>query len=222
MSHAGTYVLGELADRTGLAAGLSVALASQKQRQRGYERGRVLTQLAVAIADGATTMSDVAVLRHQPDLFGEVASTPTVWRTLSALDEASLARVAQARSDARRREWEAGLDPGFYVIDVDGTLVASHSDKEGAAPNYKRGFGFYPLVATFDATGETLAAILRPGNTGSGAATDLIHVLDAALAQLPLRRTPGTSSSARTAQVARTPSWSAVWPRAFASSWAIG
>ena len=93
MSHAGTYVLGELADRTGLAAGLSVALASQKQRQRGYERGRVLTQLAVAIADGATTMSDVAVLRHQPDLFGEVVSTPTVWRMLCALDEDGLART---------------------------------------------------------------------------------------------------------------------------------
>lgn len=185
VSHAGAYVLGDLADRTGLAAGLSQALAPLKRHQRGYDRGQVLTQLAVAIADGATTISDIDVLRLQPDLFGEVASAPTVWRLLSALEDESLTRIAAARAEARRRAWAAGLDPGFYVIDVDGSLVTAHSEKEGAAPNYKQGFGFYPLVATLDATGETLAALLRPGNAGSGTASDLIEVLDAALAQLP-------------------------------------
>ena len=78
------------------------------------------------------------------------------------------------------------MDPGFYVIDIDGTLVNSHSDKEEAAPTYKRGFGFYPLLAYLDRTGEPLAALLRPGNAGSGTAADHIAVLDAALAQLPV------------------------------------
>ena len=78
------------------------------------------------------------------------------------------------------------MDPGFYVIDIDGTLVNSHSDKEGAAPNYKHGFGFYPVVAYLDATGEPLAGLLRPGNAGSGTAADHINVLDAALHQLPV------------------------------------
>jgi len=185
-AHVGARVLGDLADRTGLTAALSNALAPLKQRRRGYDRGQVLTQLAVAIADGATTLSDIAVLRHQPDLFGAVASTPTVWRTLAALTAESLTRIAAARAAARRRVWAAGLDPGFYVIDVDGTLVTAHSEKEGAAPTYKHGYGFYPLVATLDATGEPLAALLRPGNAGSGTAADHITVLDAALAQLPV------------------------------------
>ncbi len=94
----GAWMLGELADRSGLTRGLSAALAPLKQRRRGHDRGQVLTQLAVAIADGATTVSDIAVLRHQPDLFGQVASAPTVWRRLTALTGESLTRIAAARA----------------------------------------------------------------------------------------------------------------------------
>lgn len=72
------------------------------------------------------------------------------------------------------------------MIDIDATLVGSHSDKEGAAPTYKRGFGFHPLLAYLDATGEALAGVLRPGNAGSGTAADRVAVLDDALAQLPV------------------------------------
>ena len=66
------------------------------------------------------------------------------------------------------------------MIDFDGTLVNSHSDKEHAAPTYKHGFGFHPLMAYLDATGEALAAMLRPGNAGSSTAADHVEVLDAA------------------------------------------
>jgi hypothetical protein len=72
------------------------------------------------------------------------------------------------------------------VIDIDATLVGSHSEKEGAAPTYKRGFGFHPINAHLDATGEALAGLLRPGNAGSGTAADHITVLDDALALLPI------------------------------------
>ena len=82
------------------------------------------------------------------------------------------------------------MDPGFYVIDIDGTLVTSDSDfKQGAAATYKKGFGFYPMMAYLDATGEPLAGLLRPGNAGSGTATDYIEVLDASLTQLPISPT---------------------------------
>ena len=137
------------------------------------------------IAGGGTTISDLAVLRDQPNLFGEVASTPTAWRTLEAVDGAALARIATARAAAREQVWAAGADPKFYVTDFDATLITSHSDKTGAAPNYKKGFGFHPLLAFLDATGEALAGLLRPGNAGSNTAADHITVLDAALAQLP-------------------------------------
>jgi hypothetical protein len=186
VAHAGSRVLCDLADMVGLTGGLSVAMASTKQRRRGHDRGRVLVDLAVMLADGGEAISDLAVLRDQPDLFGDVASVPTAWRTLEAVDEAALARIGIARAQARGIAWAAGVDPGFYVIDFDGTLLTAHSEKEGAAPTYKRGFGFHPLVAYLDATGEALAVKLRPGNAASNTAADHVEVLDAALVQLPV------------------------------------
>lgn len=185
-SHAGSRILCDLADAFGLTRGLSVAMAATKQRRRGHDRGRVLVDLAVMLADGGEAISDLAALRDQPNLFGEVASLATAWRTLEAVDEAALARIAGARAAAREQAWAAGADPGFYVIDFDGTLVTAHSEKQGAAPTYKRGFGFHPLLAYLDATGEALAGKLRPGNAGSNTAVDHVEVLDAALVQLPV------------------------------------
>ncbi len=186
VAHAGARLLCDLADDLGLSVGLSAAMAPTKRRQRGHDRGRVLVDLAVALADGATAISDLRVLANQPALFGEVASVPTAWRTLESVDAAALERIARARAQARARAWAAGMDPRFYVIDIDGTLVGSHSEKEQAAPTYKHGFGFYPLLAYLDRTGEPLAALLRPGNAGSGTAADHTAVLDLALAQLPV------------------------------------
>ena len=185
-AHVGARLLSDLADAVGLTEGMSVAMAPTKKRQRGHDRGEVLVDLAVMIADGGDAISDLAVLRNQPNLFGEVASTPTAWRALEAVDGAALERIAAARTEARRQVWTAGADPGFYVIDFDGTLVTSHSEKEGAAPNYKKGFGFHPLLAFLDATDEALAGILRPGNAGSNTAADHVELLAMALAQLPV------------------------------------
>ena len=188
-NHAGARLLADLADAVGLTGALSAAMAPTKQRRRGHDRGEVLTDLIVAIADGAETISDLATLRDQPELFGPVASHPTVWRTLAAVDEVVLERIKTARAQARAKAWAAGADPGFYVIDIDATLVGAHSDKEQAAPTWKRGFGFHPLLAYLDATGEALAGVLRAGNAGSGTATDHIDVLGDALAQLPIDAT---------------------------------
>jgi len=186
VSHVGARLLGELADELSLTEQLSAAMAPTKRRRRGHDRGEVLVDLAVALADGATTISDLRVLSDQPELFGEVASVPTAWRTLEAIDEGVLARIAHARAEARKAAWAAGMDPGFYVIDIDATLVNAHSEKEEATATYKRGFGFYPLVAYLDATGEALAGLLRRGNAGSGTVLDHICVLEASLAQLPV------------------------------------
>lgn len=186
VNHAGARLLSDLADETGLRGGLSRVMAATKQRRRGHDRGQVLVDLAVMIADGGDAISDLAVLRNQPDLFGEVASTPTAWRTLEAVDGDALDGIAVARAEARRRVWAAGADPGFYVIDFDGTLITAHSDKEGAAPTYKRGFGHHPLLALLDGTGEALAGILRPGNAASNTTADHVDLLAMALAQLPV------------------------------------
>ena len=81
VSHAGLALLRHLADRTGLAGGLSRALASP--RMLVHDRGRVLADLACAVADGARVISDFRVMGDQRELFGLVASVPTAWRTLS-------------------------------------------------------------------------------------------------------------------------------------------
>jgi hypothetical protein len=186
VAHVGARLLSDLADAVGLTEGLSAAMAPTKRRRRGHDRGQVLVDVAVMIADGGEAISDLAVLRNQPQLFGDVASTPTAWRTLEAVDGAALTRIARARAEARRVVWAAGGDPGFYVIDFDATLITAHSDKQGAAPTYKRGFGHHPLLAYLDATGEALGAILRPGNAGSNTTADHVALLGLALAQLPL------------------------------------
>lgn len=186
VSHVGARLLVDLADALGLSNGLSVAMAPTKIRRRGHDRGQVLVDLAVAIADGARSISDLEVLGNQPELFGDVASVPTAWRTLEAIDDDALARIGAARAEARRAAWEAGADPGYYVIDIDATMVAAHSEKEGAGPTYKGGYGYHPILAYLDGTGEALAGRLRPGNASPGNAADLVAVLDDALHQLPI------------------------------------
>jgi hypothetical protein len=110
VSHAGTVLLAELADRIGLTAALSEATDSLRSRRSGHDPGRVLVDVAVAIADGARTISDVQVLADQQDLHGpvgSVASTPTIWRVLDGVDEQLLGAIRQGRAVARDRAWLA-------------------------------------------------------------------------------------------------------------------
>ena len=186
VNHAGARLLCDLADVVGLTESLGEAMGGTTSRRPIHDRGRMLVDVAVMLADGGVCVSDLAAFGTQPELFGEVASVPTAWRVIQAMQEETLSVIEQARAAARRRAWAAGADPGFYVLDLDATLVGSHSEKEGAAPTYKRGFGFHPLLCYLDGTGEALSGMLRPGNAGSGTATDHITVLDQALSQLPV------------------------------------
>jgi hypothetical protein len=200
VSHAGLVVLRQLADRTGLTGGLSRALASR--RLLVHDRGRVLADLACAIADGAEVISDFRVMGDQQELFGLAASVPTCWRALSEIaggGSRALARITVAVNAARRRAWAAiaarhGAIPGLQVADktlegvtctrLDASVVTAHSDKELAEPNYK-GFGHHPLLAYCDNTGEPLAGMLRRGGAGSNTVADHLEILDAAISALP-------------------------------------
>ncbi|HPB44736.1 MAG TPA: transposase, partial [Microthrixaceae bacterium] len=72
------------------------------------------------------------------------------------------------------------------VLDIDASLVEIHSEnKQNTAGTYKHGFGFHPMFCFADATGETLAALLRPGNAGANTVVDHVTVLDTAINQLP-------------------------------------
>ena len=74
----------------------------------------------------------------------------------------------------------------------DATLITCHSEKQQAAPTYKGGFGFHPLLCFLANTGEGLSGRLRPGNAGANTADDHITVLDQALAQIPDAHRHGT------------------------------
>ena len=183
VSQAGSALLCELADRLGLTAGLSAAMASPRRRPSAHDPGRVVRDLAVMLAGGGDCLADLGALRDQVDLHGQVASDATAWRVIDAIDPRRPEAIRQARADARRRAWAAGARPAEIVLDIDATLVTAHSEKEGAAPTYKRGYGFHPLLCYLG--GEPLAGMLRPGNAGANTAADHIGVLVDALDQLP-------------------------------------
>jgi hypothetical protein len=186
VSHAGTALLAEMADRTGLTLELSRAMADCGISWHTHDPGVVLTHLAVAIADGADCLSDMAVLRGQTELFGPVASNPTAWRAVKKTTSVELRRIPQAVAAARKVAWRDRPAGEALVIDFDATFVASHAEnKEDAAPTYKGGYGFHPLGAWCDTTREPLAAMLRPGNAGPNNADDHLVVLDDAIAALP-------------------------------------
>lgn len=206
VSHAGSRLLADLAEVSGLTAEFSDALALLRRRRAGHDPGRVLVDVAVMLADGGEAISDLAVLRDQPELFGSVASTATAWRVLDAVDDSLRAALRQARADARERLWLQRKDAGRglrsasaggrvlpgLVLDLDASLIDVHSDKEFAAATFKGGFGYHPLLCWLDNTGEALAGRLRPGNAGANTATDHITVLDDALAQIPDAHRHGT------------------------------
>jgi hypothetical protein len=165
-------------------AGGGVRGASRlRVRRSGHDPGRVLPDLARMLADGGEAISDLA---------GAAGPADRVWSgrvdrdrvaMLDAVDDAALARVRDARAQARERAWllraDAGRDlplpactaggrdwPG-PVLDVDATVVKCHSDKKSAAPHFKGGFGFHPISVWLDNANEALAGLLRPGNAGA-------------------------------------------------------
>ena len=191
-SRAGSALVAGVADRVGLTAALSEALAGLRRRRSRHDPGRVVRDLALMLADGGDCLSDLRALRDQPPLFGVVASDATGWRMIAALDEARLEQVREARARARAVVWEQAGAPARVILDLDGTLVTAHSEKEGAAGTYKGGFGFHPLLCYEATTGEGLAGRLRPGNAGFNTAHDHIDLFEQALAQLPEQAiTPG-------------------------------
>src|ERR687893_460905 len=187
VSHAGSALLAQAADRLGLTKALSLRLGAIKQRRRGHDPGRVICDLAVMLADGGECVADLGGVRDQEALFGPVASDSTAFRVVDrvAADPTLLDALRAAHARARERFWELHGAPERLTIDVDATLVTAHSEKERAAGNYKGGYGFHPLQAYADETREALGGLLRPGNAGANTAADHRALLDRALEQIP-------------------------------------
>ena len=201
VSGAGGLLVAETLRVTGLAVGLSQGLGRWRRHRAVHDPGKIVADLAVAVALGGDCLADIAVLRAEPGLFGPVASDPVVSRAVAALaaDPARAVKAIQAaRAAARDRAWALagaaapGAGGGPVIVDLDATLVTSYSDKQNARPTWKKTFGFHPLAAFADhgpdGAGEPLAILLRPGNAGSDTAAGHIEVTKLALARLPRRQ----------------------------------
>ena len=190
VAHVGLHALGRFADRLGLADLLSVRIPVMSERLPFHDRGKVLVQAMLMMAGGGEACSDIEKLRAQPTLFGEVPSDSTLYRTFFQLDAATVNGLWQAVASARAQVWSraaATVGDTVVVLDIDSSLHEIHSEnKELTGPTYKGGFGFHPLYCFADATGETLAVRLRPGNAGANNVVDLVGVLDTAIDSLPV------------------------------------
>ena len=189
VAHVGLHALGAFADRLGLGDALSARIPPRGERLPLHDRGKVMVQAMLMLAGGGEACADIEALRAQDRLFGAVASDSTLYRTFRQIDPVTRAGLWEAMATVRAQVWRRSsvtntADP--VVLDLDATLVEIHSEnKAGTAPTYKRGFGFHPMLCFADATGEALAARLRPGNAGANSVVDHLAVLDAAVAQLP-------------------------------------
>ncbi|WP_148590559.1 IS1380 family transposase, partial [Streptomyces sp. WAC01526] len=210
VSQAGSVLLVETVRKAGLDTAISEALGPWRKPRAVHDPGKVLLDVALAVALGGDCLADVGMLRAEPAVFGPVASDPTVSRLLDSLaasGEKALRAIRSARAEARERVWRtagrAAPDTGGMVtVDLDGVLVIAHSDKEDAAPTWKRTYGHHPLMGFVDhgpgGTGEPVAALLRPGNAGSNTASDHIIAAQLALAQLPKKYRRGRRTLVRT------------------------
>lgn len=148
VGQAGGVLLTSTIRAAGLDAGLSEALARWRPVGAVHDPAKVLLDLAITLALGGDTCSDLAVVRAEPAVFGQVASDPTLSRTIARLAgdvDKVLPVIDRARAAARARVWAAaGQHPPDHdrdarnpvVIDVDATLVTAHSDKKLARPTF--------------------------------------------------------------------------------------
>lgn len=208
ISTAGAVLLTQTARACGLDRHLSTSMRCWRGPRAIHDPAKILLDLAITVALGGDCAADIALLRAQPEVFGLVASDPTVSRAIDALaavDTAVLTAIRTARADARAWVWHRAGTPtqdGWIVLDPDATVLISHSEKEDATKTWKKTFGFHPLLVFCDhgenGTGEPVAGLLRRGNAGSNTAADHLTVLDEALAQIPAHlRQPDTDGKVK-------------------------
>ena len=207
VGHVGLHALGAFADRVGLPQALSAAVGWTGERAPVHDRGKVLTHTMLMLAGGGNNCADIEHLRVEHRLFGSVASDSTTYRTLRSIGPDTLVALNDAFATIRRQVWartSSTTGTGPVMLDIDASLVEIHSEnKEGAAAHFKGGYGFHPMFCFADATGETLAAMLRPGNAAANNIVDHLAVLDNAINQLPTDIATGHRAGDLVSQVTR-------------------
>lgn len=136
VSQAGGVLLVETVRKTGLDQAISAALTPWRKQRAVHDPGKILLDVALAVALGGDCLADVGMLRAEPGVFGPVASDPTVSRlvdTLAAAGPRALGAIRAARAQVGHRVWKlAGSSApdagGQVIVDLDGVLVLAHSE----------------------------------------------------------------------------------------------
>ena len=141
VGQAGAVLLTQTIAVTGLGVARSTALSPWRKPTAVHDPAKVVLDLERTLALGGDCLSDIAVLRGEPGVYGPVASDPTVSRTIDALAgdaTAVLKAINTARAAARTEAWalagEHAPDHGIdaknpLIVDLDATLVTSHSEQ---------------------------------------------------------------------------------------------
>ena len=189
VAHIGLHALGDFADRMELGEHLSARIPISGERTPLHDRGKVLVHASLMLAGGGESCADIEYLRAEVDLFGQVPSDSTVYRTFHEITPEVRAAIATGFAEVRSEVWRRTAvtkGKGPIYLDIDASLIQIHSEnKELTGPNYKGGFGFHPLLCFADCTGDALSGMLRPGNAGANTVSDHVVVLDDAIVQLP-------------------------------------
>jgi hypothetical protein len=163
LSHAGVALLAELADRSGLTDAMSSSMADCGISWHTHDPGVVLTHLAVAIADGADCLADIAALKPQEELFGPVASVATAWRAVHATTSVELRGIPQALAAARERIWAKSPPVGPMTWDTDDHLELLEQAYLAVPPEYRAGHDegddpslvVHPILVRADSAGAS-------------------------------------------------------------------
>ncbi|MFC9624129.1 transposase, partial [Streptomyces sp. NPDC056930] len=131
VSQAGGVLLVETARKTGLDSAISAALTPWRRPRAVHDPGKILLDVAFAVALGGGCLADAGMLRAEPAVFGPVASDPTVSRLIDALAAAgdkALTAIRSARAEVREYVWALAKDAspdagGQVIVDLDGVLV---------------------------------------------------------------------------------------------------
>ena len=189
VGHAGLWQMGRFVDHLGVGEVWSQAFGPPGRGGRRHDRGRMLVQAALMLTGGGEACTDIEYLRSEPGLFGDVASDSTLYRLLRSAGEGTVRRLVRGLASVRSVLWNqltGNTDGEGVVLDIDSSVHEIHSDnKQAAARSYKGVYGFHPIYCFWDATGECLSALLRPGNAAANKISDHTTVLDEALAALP-------------------------------------
>ncbi|MEU5307151.1 transposase, partial [Streptomyces noursei] len=144
VSQAGSVLLVETLRKTGLDQAISAALAPWRKQRAVHDPGKVLLDVALAVALGGDCLADAGMLRAEPAVFGPVASDPTVSRLIGQLAAGGkrvLTALRTARAEVREYVWELSGDVapgagGQVIVDIDGVVVLAHSEKQGATATW--------------------------------------------------------------------------------------